>query len=83
MNNPRSSFPVWKRIADIVLSSAALIVLSPLLLLIAAVIKTVSSGRRFCGRSELDVTVKLSVFGSFARCMSALMRRLIAITWKF
>jgi len=47
MNNPRSSFPVWKRIADIVLSSAALIVLSPLLLLIAAVIKIVSSGPAF------------------------------------
>src|SRR5437762_7661805 len=47
MNNPRSSFPVWKRIADIVLASAALIVLSPLLVLIAAVIKIVSSGPPF------------------------------------
>jgi len=47
MNNSRSSFPVWKRIADIVLASAALIVLSPLLVLIAAVIKIVSSGPPF------------------------------------
>src|SRR5437867_11143322 len=44
MNNPRLSFPVWKRIVDIALSSAGLIVLFPLLLLIAAIIKTVSRG---------------------------------------
>jgi lipopolysaccharide/colanic/teichoic acid biosynthesis glycosyltransferase len=47
MNNPRSSFPVWKRIADIAMSSAALIVLFPLLVLIAAVIRIVSHGPAF------------------------------------
>lgn len=45
--NARSSFPVWKRVVDVVLSSAALIILSPLFVLIAVIVKIVSPGPAF------------------------------------
>ena len=57
-----------KRIFDIVVSLFALIVLSPLMLLIVLAIRLESRGPAFTNQREQVVTTKCLIFGSSGRC---------------
>ena len=72
---------VVKRVMDVVLSALALVLLAPLLLLLAAVVKLTSPGPVFyrqerCGlngHSFPTVTIAVTMFCSLARCARLLM----------
>jgi len=53
MNAVVSAFPLWKRLMDIVLSGVGLIVLFPLFLAIAAIIKIASPGPAFLRQERI------------------------------
>jgi exopolysaccharide production protein ExoY len=53
MKGAEYSFPVWKRMMDIVLSCGGLILFSPVLLIIAAIIKVTSPGPAFLKQERI------------------------------
>jgi lipopolysaccharide/colanic/teichoic acid biosynthesis glycosyltransferase len=53
MNRAVSTFPVWKRLMDIVLSAIGLIISFPLFLVIAAIIKMTSPGPAFLKQERI------------------------------
>src|SRR5947207_4546049 len=59
------SFPVWKRTMDVVLSGAGLILLSPLLLVVAAIIKIVSPGPAFLKQERVGLHGEPFAFWKF------------------
>src|SRR5712691_10306814 len=53
MNGAASTFPFWKRTMDIALSGAGLIILLPLFVLMAAIIKMTSPGPAFLRQERI------------------------------
>jgi lipopolysaccharide/colanic/teichoic acid biosynthesis glycosyltransferase len=53
MKGVKYSFPVWKRMMDILLSCAGLILLSPVFLVLAAIIKVTSPGPAFLKQERI------------------------------